>query len=77
MPGLDRVFSTPTVTVDQDKYDNLIKIGITGSYAKTSVKNILSTMLNEKYKVCSSPLSFNKTLFGSMPAFSATPAFIY
>lgn len=26
MPGLDRVFSTPTVTVDQDKYDNLIKI---------------------------------------------------
>lgn len=22
--GLDRVFSTPTVTVDQDKYDNLI-----------------------------------------------------
>lgn len=26
MPGLDRVFSTPTVTVDQDKYDDLIKI---------------------------------------------------
>lgn len=26
MAGLDRVFSTPTVTVDQDKYDNLIKI---------------------------------------------------
>jgi len=24
--ALDRVFSTPTVTVDQDKYDDLIKI---------------------------------------------------
>lgn len=22
--ALDRVFSTPTVTVDQDKYDNLV-----------------------------------------------------
>jgi hypothetical protein len=26
MAGLDRVFSTPTVTVDQEKYDELIKI---------------------------------------------------
>ncbi|MCI8396179.1 MAG: DUF2829 domain-containing protein [Clostridia bacterium] len=25
MPGLDRVFSTPTITVDQDKYDSLIE----------------------------------------------------
>lgn len=24
--ALDRVFTTPTVTVDQDKYDELIKI---------------------------------------------------
>ena len=24
--ALDRVFSTPTITVDQDKYDELIKI---------------------------------------------------
>ena len=24
--GLDRVFSTPTIEVDQDKYDELIKI---------------------------------------------------
>ena len=24
--ALDRVFATPTITVDQDKYDELIKI---------------------------------------------------
>ncbi len=36
-----------------------IKIGITGSFAKTSVKNILTTMLEEKYKVLSTPQSYN------------------
>ncbi len=41
------------------KRPDLIKIGITGSYAKTSVKNILATMLSEKYKVLKSPSSFN------------------
>lgn len=24
--GLDRIIATPTITVDQDKYDDLIKI---------------------------------------------------
>ncbi len=43
-------------------HENLIKIGITGSYAKTSVKSILATMLSEKYNVCSSPLSYNTPL---------------
>jgi len=47
--------------VKLEKFD-IIKIGITGSYAKTSVKNILTTMLSEKYKVCASPLSFNTPL---------------
>lgn len=37
----------------------LIKIGITGSYAKTSCKYILNTMLKKKYSVCMSPFSFN------------------
>lgn len=41
---------------------NLIKIGITGSYAKTSVKDILSTMLSVKYKVLSTPMSYNTPL---------------
>ena len=41
------------------KMPELIKIGITGSYAKTSCKYILNTMLKKKYSVCMSPLSFN------------------
>lgn len=49
-----------TAKLDADK--NLIKIGITGSYAKTSVKNILSTMLSVKYKVLQTPQSFNTPL---------------
>lgn len=37
-------------------------IGITGSYGKTSVKNILTTMLAEKYNVCATPFSYNTPL---------------
>ncbi len=37
----------------------LIKIGITGSYGKTSSKNILNEILSEKYYVLSTPASFN------------------
>ena len=41
------------------KYPELIKIGITGSYGKTSTKFILNTILSEKYSVCTSPMSYN------------------
>ncbi len=41
------------------KLDNLIKIGITGSYGKTTTKHILNVMLATKYNVCMSPHSFN------------------
>lgn len=41
------------------KYPNLIKIGITGSFGKTTCKNILNVMLSQKYEVCVSPHSFN------------------
>jgi UDP-N-acetylmuramoyl-tripeptide--D-alanyl-D-alanine ligase len=34
-------------------------VGITGSYGKTSAKNILATMLSKKYKVLSTPSSHN------------------
>lgn len=37
-------------------------IGITGSYGKTTVKNILGTILSEKYKVCVTPSSYNTPL---------------
>jgi UDP-N-acetylmuramoyl-tripeptide--D-alanyl-D-alanine ligase len=38
---------------------NLIKIGITGSYGKTSTKFILGTLLKEKYNTLVTPSSFN------------------
>ena len=38
---------------------DIIKIGITGSYGKTSVKNILAQMLAKKYNVVASPYSYN------------------
>ncbi|MCL2483933.1 MAG: Mur ligase family protein [Firmicutes bacterium] len=40
-------------------HDKLIKIAITGSYGKTSTKFILDSILREKYRVYSSPKSFN------------------
>lgn len=42
---------------------NLIVIGITGSYGKTSVKNILYHLLSQKYNVLMTPESYN-TLLG-------------
>ena len=42
-----------------DARTDLIKIGITGSYGKTSTKFALLTILSEKYNVLASPASFN------------------
>ena len=41
------------------KMPELIKVGITGSAGKTSVKNILSHILSVKYKVFATPNSYN------------------
>jgi UDP-N-acetylmuramoyl-tripeptide--D-alanyl-D-alanine ligase len=41
------------------EHPSLIKIGITGSYGKTSSKNILNEILSETYYVLASPASFN------------------
>ena len=42
-----------------EKMPNLIKIGITGSYGKTTTKHILNVILSQKYSVCMTPHSFN------------------
>lgn len=39
--------------------ERLIRIGITGSYGKTSVKHILGTILSEKYPTLITPASYN------------------
>ncbi|MBO7149439.1 MAG: UDP-N-acetylmuramoyl-tripeptide--D-alanyl-D-alanine ligase [Clostridia bacterium] len=41
---------------------SVIKIGITGSFGKTSVKEILKTILSQKYRVLATPLSYNTPL---------------
>jgi len=38
---------------------NLIRVAIVGSYGKTTVKNILKTLLAEKYEVLETPESYN------------------
>lgn len=53
------------------KEREILRVGIVGSYGKTSVKNILKTLLSEKYKVVATPESYNtpigiaKTVFSS------------
>ena len=41
------------------KRRKIIKIGITGSYGKTSTKNILKKILEEKYSVLATPKNYN------------------
>ncbi len=41
---------------------DVIKIGITGSYGKTGVKEILKTILSQKFRVLSTPDSYNTPL---------------
>jgi UDP-N-acetylmuramoyl-tripeptide--D-alanyl-D-alanine ligase len=41
---------------------NLVVIGITGSYGKTSTKYYLSKLLGAKYSVCMTPQNYNTTL---------------
>ncbi len=41
------------------KSKKIIKIGITGSYGKTSTKNILAQILEKEFKVCITPANYN------------------
>ena len=42
-----------------DAKTDLVRIGVTGSYGKTGVKNILAAMLAKKYRVYATPESYN------------------
>ncbi|MBR3161980.1 MAG: UDP-N-acetylmuramoyl-tripeptide--D-alanyl-D-alanine ligase [Bacilli bacterium] len=44
------------------KMPNLIVIGVTGSYGKTSVKNFLMKTLSAKYEVLATPKNYNTTM---------------
>ncbi len=41
---------------------SVIKVGITGSFGKTSVKEILKTILSQRYRVLATPASYNTPL---------------
>lgn len=53
---------------DKIKKCDVIKIGITGSYGKTSVKEILKTILSQKYRVLATPDSYNTPMGISLTA---------
>jgi len=48
--------------LSKKEYKDLIRIGITGSYGKTSTKFILKTILEERYNVLATPGSYNTTM---------------
>ncbi len=50
---------------------DIIRVGVVGSYGKTSVKNILKTLLSEKYAVVETPQSYNTPLGIAKTVFSA------
>ncbi len=65
-------FNEPTEEIIRRRYlrvtskrlakSNVLKIGITGSYGKTTVKEILKTILSQKYRVLATPDSYNTPL---------------
>lgn len=62
---INRVINKKYINEAKKKIDsmkNLIVIGVTGSYGKTSVKNFLYKCLSEKYNVLITPENFNTTL---------------
>ncbi len=49
----------------------ILRVGIVGSYGKTSVKNILKTLLSEKFTVVETPASYNTPMGIAKTVFSA------
>jgi UDP-N-acetylmuramoyl-tripeptide--D-alanyl-D-alanine ligase len=44
------------------QFDSLLKIGITGSYGKTSTKHFLNNLLAQKFNTLMTPKSYNSTM---------------
>ncbi len=61
---LERALRKRYLKIASTKLDqsNVLKIGITGSYGKTSVKEILKTILSQKFRVLATPENYNTPL---------------
>lgn len=62
---IEKLISNSYLAKAKDKlarHSDIKVIGVTGSYGKTSVKNIIATLLKQKYNVCVSPFSYNTPL---------------
>lgn len=59
--GISRYYYNDAKKILESKKD-LIIIGVTGSFGKTSMKNIVYGLLSEKYEVLMTPGNFNTTL---------------
>lgn len=61
---MERAIKRYYIRTASAKLDNsdVVKIGITGSFAKTSVKEILKTILSQRYRVLATPASYNTPL---------------
>jgi len=55
-----RFYKAARIKLDARK--NLVRIGITGSYGKTQTKQILKSVLSEKYRVLATPPSFSTAM---------------
>lgn len=56
---LENLYYLLKARVKLSNYNNLIRIGITGSYGKTTSKNIINDILSYKYITRISPLNYN------------------
>ena len=57
----EKLIARHYVKITTEKLDkaDVVKIGITGSYGKTSVKQILTTILSQRFRVLATPRSYN------------------
>lgn len=79
---LSKIILSPLEKINNNRYirnaknklieSKAIKIGITGSFGKTSVKNILKEILSRKYSVLMTPESYNTPLGIAITAQSLT-----
>ena len=60
--GQEHIINRLKKYVGEESMPNLIVIGVTGSYGKTSTKYVVNTILSQKYNTLMTPESYNTTM---------------